>query len=55
MENIYYVYSVGIKCQFEGDGWHKLILDNENLVSNAKSVLIEAVNDELAMHTFFVR
>ena len=54
MKNIYYVYSVGIRCQYEGDGWNELILDNENLISNAKSVLIEAVNYELAMHTFLL-
>ena len=47
MKNIYYVYSVGIRCQYEGDGWSELILDNENLVSNAKSVLIEAINKEI--------
>ena len=47
MENIYYVYSVGIKCQFDGSGWNDLILDNENLISNAKGVLIKAISKEI--------
>lgn len=35
------VYSVGEFCRHEGAGWDKLVADNENTLSNMKSVLIE--------------